>query len=187
MSSVASILTGTPAVVASSLIPGGGGGGVSSLNALSGALSLTSTGGSVTIAPAGSSIDLSVVPGLPAPGALTQLGTFSSLGQLLTSTPFTCPADGWYLIICDVVANGPGAVWNAGSTSFTYYVEKDNIADVPSYMTQMAQLPGGNIYAPQSLRYYNSGDVITPFVIQTGAPSLGSGGGITMYIQQLFA
>lgn len=45
-------------------IPGGGGGGVTTLNSLSGALSLTSTDGSIVITPAGSTINLSAATAL---------------------------------------------------------------------------------------------------------------------------
>jgi len=85
MSSVASILTGTPAVVNPGLyVGGGGGGGVTSLNALTGVVSLASNGGTIVVGGAGSIIDLDVNPALEvtsltASGAVAGLsGAFSS-------------------------------------------------------------------------------------------------------------
>ena len=147
----------------------------------------TGTSGYVLTAGTGGQVIWSTISGLPAPGLLTQLGTFDPTGALLTSTPFLCPADGWYLISADVFADGASQSWTVGLSAFSYYVLRNGSPDNQSIMTQLSQLPGGVLYRPQSMRYYNSSDAITPAVDFYSSPNLGLGGGITMYIQQMFS
>jgi hypothetical protein len=126
-----------------------------------------------------------IVIAASAAGAVTQLGTFSPTGANITSTPFVCPAAGWYLISATVMANGPNQAWSPVASYFNYYVEKNTVADIPSYMTQYAQLPGGAEVVFQSMRYYAQGDSIVADVFWAAAPNLGDGGTITMAIQQM--
>jgi hypothetical protein len=86
MSSVASLLTGTPAVVNPGLyVSGGGGGGVTSLNALTGVVSLASDGGTIVVGGAGSIIDLDVNPALGVT-SLTASGAVGGLSGAFTNS-----------------------------------------------------------------------------------------------------
>ena len=94
---------------------GGGGSGVSSLNALTGALSLTSTGATVSITPSGSTIDLEVT------GAVTQI----IAGSNVTVSPgsgvgnVTVNATGTaYTVTLTGGARSPGQS-EVGTTAFT--------------------------------------------------------------------
>jgi hypothetical protein len=127
-----------------------------------------------------------IVIAASAAGAVTQLGTFGPTGaETAPPTPFVCPAAGWYLISATVLANGPNAAWTPGTSYFNFYVEKNTVADFPSYMTQYAQLPTGAEAVFQSMRYYAQGDSIVADVFWAGAANLGDGGSITMAIQQM--
>lgn len=121
-----------------------------------------------------------------ASGSKTTIGSFGPTGAIISTTPFPVPATGWYLISNKVFASGLGQMWTAGSSYFSYYVEKNNVADVDSYMSQYAQLPDGAQLVMQNMRYYTAGDSIIPYVIWGATPNLGAGGTITMFIQQLF-
>ena len=96
---------------------GSGGGGVSSLNALTGALSLTSTGSTVTITPSGSTVDLEVAARYPT--VVSSALSTTGISSIHTST-FSSLAVGAYRVefylVVTAASGGPSMVVQLGFT-----------------------------------------------------------------------
>ncbi len=68
-------------------LPATSGSGVTSLNGLAGALSLTSTGSTLTVTPSGSAVDLEIKPTTVTPGSYTNTNlTVNAEGQITAAT-----------------------------------------------------------------------------------------------------
>jgi len=152
---------------------GGGGGGVTSLNALSGALSLTSVDNSITIVPSGSTIDLSAVGGgggvasitagdgiavtgtatvpiitATVPAVLIQSNALAlpqppSTGSYPLGATFTVPYDGIYKVMFRMGVNVDGV--NGATVG-----ESDNIA-VQLTSSVPGHLPVGGYVKPYNM------------------------------------
>jgi hypothetical protein len=148
---------------------GSGGGGVSSLNSLTGALSLTSTGSTVTITPSGSAIDLEVAAKYP-----TVVNSALSTAGTSTGFTYTAPAlpIGFYRISVYAVCTVGTAVAIVDATL--------NYADTYGAQTfpLIAFEPVAGQYSEGSTVFYNAVAGATPTVVWTVS------GGVVTYIPQ---
>lgn len=156
---------------------GSGGGGVSSLNALTGALSITSSGGSLTVTPSGTTIDLAVNGGGSVGAIGRKVVNTSSYAQLSgdsgkildvqTSSATTITLAGAGIsTITKVQSKNSGAGSSVFNLTFTNPTTNGNTITLTARLTTGSGTPAisdsqGNIYTPRQTIVNGSSSNIT--------------------------